>query len=396
LSLFKDRAFRAAALAHAVVDLLNGQKSLLLAVFSVPLGLSNALIGLVSALYTFSGSLLQPVFGLLADRYGGRWVAVVGLVWMTGAFVLAVSIPGYGALVLLVLAALGSAAFHPAGTMEATLIGRRQPIAQETTSASVFFLFGTLGFTIGPAIGGPIIDHWGTQGLVVLLIPVVPIALNAATFLPEHQIQQFHEERGEKIERGPFRFRTIFIPFFGLTALRSWTQSNMLTFLPKYFSDLGFPPREFGPIMALFMGGSAVGGVAAGWLADRYGKQRVLLWSLLLAALPLAMYPLVGSSRWVYLVSIFAGAFTGAPHSILVVLAQRMIPGRMGTVSGFVLGFTFASGAIGALISGLQADMVGFNAVFYTSALLSVIAALMALFFREKIAERQAAQSHMG
>jgi FSR family fosmidomycin resistance protein-like MFS transporter len=378
-----------------MVDLLNGQKSLLLAVLSVPLGLSNALIGLVSALYTFSGSLLQPVFGLLADRYGGRWVAVIGVVWMAGAFVLAVSIPGHGALVLLVLAALGSAAFHPAGTMEATLIGRQQQSLQETTSASLFFLFGQLGYTIGPAIGGPIIDRWGASALALLLIPVVPITLNAAYFLPTLAVSQSRDFEGGYIESGPWRFRAVFVPFIGLMALRSWTQSNMMTFLPKYFSDLGFPPREFGPIMALFMGGSAVGGVAAGWLADRYGKRRILLWSLLLAALPLALYPLVGSSRWVYLVSFFAGALTGAPHSIVVVLAQRMIPGRMGTVSGFVLGFTFASGAIGVLISGLQADMAGFNAVFYTSALLTIAAAIMALSVREEGEEKTAAPSHL-
>jgi FSR family fosmidomycin resistance protein-like MFS transporter len=383
LSLFKDRAFRATALAHALVDLLNGQKSLLLAVLSVPLGLSNTLIGLISALYTLSGSLLQPIFGLVADSYGGRWVSVIGVIWMGGTFALAVSIPGHGALVLLVLTALGSAAFHPAGTMEATLIGQQQPYLQETTSASLFSLFGQLGFTIGPALGGPILDRWGTSGLLVLLIPVVPVALNVVYNFPIHQIHQSMEDSGEGIEEGSWKVPAIIVPFIGLTALRSWTQSNMLTFLPKYFSDLGVPPREYGPILALFMAGSGVGGVAAGWLADRYGKRRVLLWSLLLAAFPLAMYPLVGSSRWVYFVSILAGALTGAPHSIVVVLAQRMIPGRMGTVSGVVLGFMFASGALGSLISGLQADVAGFNAVFFTSALLTIIAAFMALFLRD-------------
>ena len=57
MSLLRDRSFLTASLAHFSVDLLNAQRPVLLAVLSVPLGLTNALIGLVTMLYTFAGSL---------------------------------------------------------------------------------------------------------------------------------------------------------------------------------------------------------------------------------------------------------------------------------------------------------------------------------------------------
>ncbi|NIM07001.1 MAG: MFS transporter, partial [Armatimonadetes bacterium] len=64
-----------------------------------------------------------------------------------------------------------------------------------------------------------------------------------------------------------------------LAAFRSWTQANMVTFLPKYYSDLGFRPSFFGFIAALFMGGAALGNLMGGWLADRHGRRRVTVWS---------------------------------------------------------------------------------------------------------------------
>ena len=152
MSILKDRPFFAAAVAHFAVDALNSQRPLVLAVLSVPLGLSNTAIGLVSTIYTFSGSLSQPIFGWLADRIGPRWVATLGVLWMAGAFGLAVNLPGYAPLILLILASLGSGAFHPAGTMEATIRGRYHLSGRETTASSIFFFFGALGYSFGPVV----------------------------------------------------------------------------------------------------------------------------------------------------------------------------------------------------------------------------------------------------
>ena len=57
MSLLRDRAFRAAASAHWAVDLMNSQYPLLLAALSGPLGLSYTIVGILSAIYSLSGSL---------------------------------------------------------------------------------------------------------------------------------------------------------------------------------------------------------------------------------------------------------------------------------------------------------------------------------------------------
>lgn len=378
MSLIRDRSFLANAAAHAVVDLINAQRPMLLAVLSVPLGLTNAMVGLIGTAYTFSGSISQPLFGLLADKIGSRWVVRAGVLWLASMFGLALVVPGYAALVILIMAALGSGAFHPAGTMEATLLGREQPINREATAASLFFLFGQSGFAIGPAIGGALLDHWGPAGLLLLLLVAVPTGFYAGTIRRRPVVPIPDAEKHATLDAQAPTVRRSLLAFVLLTTFRSWVQMNMITFIPKFFSDLGYRPTLYGAIATAYGIGVALGGVAGGTLADRYGKRRVIIASMVLASAMLALFPAAARTPLVFLVAPLAGAFAGAPHGIIVVLGQRMLPDRVGAASGLVLGFTFASGAVGTLISGLQADLVGFDAVFLTTAGIAALGALMA------------------
>jgi FSR family fosmidomycin resistance protein-like MFS transporter len=380
MSLLRDRTFTATGLAHFSVDILNSQVGILLAFLSGPLALSNALIGLISTLFSLSGSLTQPVFGWFSDRGIAKPYAVGGVLWMAGNFALAFILPGRIALVFLIIGALGSAAFHPTGAAEATRRGQSHLSQMETTAASIFFFFGQGGLFIGPLVGGPLLDLWGKNGLFLLLLVVLPAALILQrTWQPELiKRKAIDQERS---------FRTLLnravTPGIGafilLIFLRSWTQMSVTAFLPKHLSDLGFRPSIFGPIAALFMGGAAIGGVLGGWLADRYGNRIIAFWSLVFAFGPLfglasAQEPSVFAS-----ITFLAGMFVGAPHSIIIVLAQRMLPGRMGAASGLVLGFSFASGAIGNLFSGLIADWWDLPQLFMILAVMTCIAAVLAL-----------------
>ena len=68
---------------------------------------------------------------------------------------------------------------------------------------------------------------------------------------------------------------------------------------------------------------------------------------------------------------------TGSTHSIIIVLAQQIIPSGMAFASGLILGFMFASGALGALLSGYFADLWGFPTMFAFTAVIALIAALL-------------------
>lgn len=362
------------------MDLLNGITTVYLAYLSSTLGLSNTVVGAVASGYILLASLLQPLFGYFADRFGPRWVVASGVFWISGFYSLAILIPGTPKLVFLLLAGIGSGAFHPAGTMQATMVGRARFIGRETTSTSYFFLLGQGGLFLGPVLGGITLDWLGSYGLLILAILILPAGLNALFQLrgnPGHLHPQTVEDS---------QSQTVFKIGVGLiiilavmAAMRSAVQQNMVTFVPKYLSDLGLTPNVYGAITALFMGGSAFGNVIGGNLADRFGKRRVAVLTLLMAVVPLSFLPSVTWLPWLYLLIPISGLFLGASHSIIVVFAQRIIPGGMGLASGLILGFMFSSGALGTLLSGYLADVWGIPFVFGLSAVFALIAGGLAL-----------------
>jgi FSR family fosmidomycin resistance protein-like MFS transporter len=413
MSLLFDSLFSSVALGHLIVDILNGQRAVLITYLSGPLGLSNAALGLFSTIYVVAGSLTQPVFGYFADRLGPRWTAAGGILWMAIFFSLALITPGQAALWLLILASFGSSAFHPAGVMQATLRGRTHFSGRETTSAAYFFVFGQAGLFFGPFIGGPILDRFGPMGLLIFPFLALPVGINAAQQLRKTisavqfnvtalssgvaalQVPGGASLRVEPISKPSFdpgrsqlhkMTKTkllLLVAFALLAAFQAWSQQNMITFVPKYLSDLGQSAGTYGVIAALFMGGSAVGNAVGGSLADRYGKRRVASIALVSASVPLYLVATVGLSPWLYLLVPLGGALTGATHSIIVVLAQRMIPSGMATASGLILGFMFSSGAVGTFLSGLLADAWGLIPVFHLTAGIALAAGFLAMLLRE-------------
>ena len=386
MNLLFDALFASVAFGHLVVDTLNGQRAILLTYLSAPLGLNNTALGTATTIYILSAALAQPLFGWVTDRIGPRWVVAGGIIWMASFFSLALLIPGPASLLLFIIASVGSGAFHPAGTMQAAMLGRTHFSGRETTAASYFFVFGQLGFFFGPILAGPVLDHFGTPGLLVTTIPA--LTLGFITFRTLAKTQPVPQRiKKEALSSSPhFTIRgniLLLFAFILYASFQSWAIQNMTTFIPKFLSDLGKSASFYGVITGLGMGCSAVGNVIGGHLADRFGKRRVAFLAMLLGSIPILLIPLSGSSYLLYFLIPLAGFFTGGVGSIVVVQAQRFIPGGMGLASGLILGLLFSSGALGTWFSGWLADQWGFGLVFYLTGILALFSAFFALAVRD-------------
>lgn len=389
MTLLLDPLFSSVAFGHLIVDVLNGMRPVLLTYWAVQLGLSNASLALVSTVYVWVASLSQPLFGWLTDRLGStRWTAAGGVLWLGVFFALALFLPPQVGIACLLLASLGSGAFHPAGASQASTRGRQGLAQRETTAAAWFFMFGQTGYFFGPILGGPLLDRFGAAGLLLPALAALPLGLNTAGQLRKESRPLSVAPQTEKSGRLPMR-RSFWLALASVAALQAWAQQNMITFLPKYLHDLGQPAAVYGLIAGLFMGGSALGNVLGGNLADRFGKQRVAAAMLAGAAPVFLLFSLLGWSRWVYVLVPLAGLLTGAVHSIIVVLAQRTLPAGSGLASGLILGFMFSSGALGTLLSGPLADAQGFPPVFQMTAGLTLAASLLTSQLRERLPQPQ-------
>ena len=378
MPLLFDSLFSSIAFSHLIVDVFNSSRPVLLTY----LGLTETQIALISTIYIWASALTQPLFGWISDRAGPRWLAAGGVLWMTIFFSGAVFIPGTGGLLCLIIAALGSSSFHPVGTAQATLQGRSHLAGRETTAASLFFTAGQLGHFIGPILTGLILARLGLPALVILPIISIPIGVALA-----YQLRANHPHPRPEQSDGKVRLQAGigFIILLAIVAtLQTWSQTNMINFVPKYIKDLGMGATTYGNMAGLFMGGSALGNVIGGYFGDMYTKRKVAALALLFAAFPIYIMSQIGWSPWLYLLIPLAGALTGAVHSIMVVLAQRIISGGMALASGLILGFIFSSGALGLLLTGPLAENYGFPMVLVMTTGMVLLAAPLAWMLKEK------------
>lgn len=377
MPIFYDRIFSFISLSHFMVDTFNASRPVLLTY----LGLSESQIALFSTIYIWASALTQPIFGWISDRTGPRWLAAGGVLWMTVFYSLALALPGNLGLGSLIIAALGSSAFHPVGAVQAALRGREFLKGRETTSTSLFFTAGQLGHFVGPIITGLLLAYLKVPGMYILPLVSIPIGLSLMYQLKDnHPHPQPVKTVISRRNRAGLAFILLLMV---VAALQSWAQANMVNLIPKYIKDLGQSATIYGSMAGLFMGGSALGNMIGGHFADRFPKRFVAALALLFSAVPIFMISRIGWSGWLYVLVPLAGAGTGAVHSIMVVLAQRIIPGGMALASGLILGFIFSSGALGLLYTGHLAELYGFPYVLVLTTGMVLVASPLALLLKE-------------
>jgi FSR family fosmidomycin resistance protein-like MFS transporter len=379
MPLLFDSLFSSVAFSHLMVDVFNSSRPVLLTY----LGFTETQIGLITAIYIWASALTQPFFGWISDRVGPRWLAAGGVLWMAIFYSGAVFVPGAGGVICLIIAALGSSSFHPVGAVQAALRGRTHMAGRETTSTSLFFTAGQMGHFVGPILTGLILARLGLPALIILPVVSIPIGLALAYQL---RANHPHPKPVEGDNRVRLQASIGFVAILAVVAtLQSWSQSNIINLMPKYLKDLGLSAATYGNMAGLFMGGSALGNVIGGYFGDQYTKRKVAATALLFAAFPIYIMSQIGWSPWLYLLVPLAGACTGAVHSIMVVLAQRMISGGMALASGLILGFIFSSGALGLLlITGPMAENYGFRTVLVMTTGLVLLGAPIAWMLKEK------------
>lgn len=381
-----NKRLYAASFGHFAIDILNASIAIILTSVAVDFDLSVSQIGLAAMFYTFAASLTQPLFGIWVDKLNGRWITGLGILWTMTFYAAAPFMPTYPALVTcLVIAALGSGAFHPAGLTNATMAGGKYP----TTATSIFFVLGQIGLAFGPIISGFLIQNYGLTALPLIVLAMVPALVYALVALREPYAEHPHPpavpvpavstpapvlDPGRTAQRGLY----IALAFVMLITLRSTTQQGFTTLLPRYFADQGYTPAMYGAMLSILGLAGALGTFVGGWLGDRYNRRMVIFFSMTLGAVFSLL--MLHTNGWTYAaVALAAGIMMNIPHSVLIIMGQRFLPKRKGMMGGAVLGLMFASGAAMAGLASWVADWVGLPTVLTVIALMPLGAGLCAL-----------------
>src|SRR5205823_1194023 len=248
------------------------------------LALSFTATGVIVLVANTTSSLIQPLFGYLADQTARRWLLPVSVALSAIGLGLIGLAPSYAAvLALVMIAGFGVAAYHPEGYRTATAVAGDK----KTTGVSVFSTGGNIGIAVGPPLITALITAFGLVGSLGLLIPGLFAAGLLAAVLP--MLSAPAPARTQAGVHGRPTMVGAMSVLILVIALRSWTQLGFTTYVPFYYIDvLHGDPTMVGTLLAVFLGSGVVGTLVAGPIADRIGPRRFMIGVLPLAT-PIAV-----------------------------------------------------------------------------------------------------------
>jgi FSR family fosmidomycin resistance protein-like MFS transporter len=366
------RAMAALSSGHLATDFANGALPALLPFFVDKFDLSYTLAAAAMLASAVSSSIVQPLFGLWSDRRGAIWLLPAGVALAGIGIALAAVAPSYWlVLVLVVVSGLGVAAFHPEGSKFAAFVGGRR----RASAMSLFSIGGNLGFALGPTIATPLVLAFGLEGGLLLAVPCVVVALvllRAAPFLGS-----FASERARRLESdGPDRVGALLL-LLGVIAFRSISWFGLITFVPLWEVSLGHSKAHGNHLLSLMLLAGGLGTLAAGPLADRFGRRPVLLVNTAVTAPLILVFVAVGGA-------VGAIALAGVGISVIstfgvtMVMAQEYLPSRIGMASGLSIGLSIGLGGVGAVALGAVADSIDLRAAMYVAAGAAAVAVVLA------------------
>ncbi|MFE0106673.1 MFS transporter [Streptomyces sp. NPDC059009] len=342
------------ALSHACVDVYQGAVAALVPFFVAERAYSYAAASGIVLAASLLSSVVQPLFGALTDKWALPWLLPVS----TLAGGVGVALAGVGdsyavTLAVVAVSGIGVAAYHPESARVARAASRGSH-----TAMGWFSLGGNLGFAAAPLLVAAVV---GVGGLGASPLLVVPAVAGAALCLAA--LRSAAPRAGAATASGPRAVRPAvrddwpsFLRLTGAIMCRSIVFVGLGAFISLYVRQRtgGGQVAGTAALFVLYIGG-AVGTVAGGRLAARYGRVSVVRWSYALSVLSVAGVVLVpGPALFAAVALTSAGLYV--PFSLHVTLGQDYLPGRVGTASGVTLGLAVSVGGLASPAIGALAD----------------------------------------
>ena len=342
-------------LSHVVDDLYQGAVPALLPFLVLERGYSYAAATGITLAATVLSSVVQPAFGVLADRRPLPWLPAVGLL-VAGV---GIGLAGLGdaywwTWAAVALSGLGVAAYHPAAARAA-----RAAAGASAQGMSWFAVGGNAGLALGPVVVTPVLLAYGVAGTPLLAVPAlctaaVLLALGRRARARPRPPTAAGGARQRDDDWRSFGWLT------GLVVIRSVLYFGVSSLVALYVIDrFGVPASAGSATLATFLAVGALGTLAGGWLADRWGRVPAIRLGYAVAVPGLVLLAAAPSWPAALGAAVLLGVGLYLPFSVQTTLGQELLPNRVGTASGVTLGLAVSAGGAVTPLFGVLADAHG-------------------------------------
>jgi len=355
----------AVSFCHGINDIMQSLLPAIYPLLKENYGLDFWQIGLLTFTFQVTASLLQPIIGMITDKRPMPYSLPYGMASsLIGLVVLAYA--GHYALLLVgaSLIGIGSAIFHP----ESSRIARFASGGRFGLAQSLFQVGGNFGQSMGPLLAAFIVVPFGQTSIswfaVGSLIGII-VLWQVGGWYSRMRAAQGNRKAISFVS--PFARRKVMGALAVLTLL-VLTKNAYIASLSSYYTfysihKFGVSVQMSQVMLFLFLGASALGILLGGPFGDRYG-QKAMIWFSIVGVLPFTLALPYANFEWTMVLTVLIGLILSSAFSNIVVFAQELVPGRVGTIAGIFFGFAFGMGGIAAAVLGVVADMKGIDFVF--------------------------------
>ncbi len=360
---------------HLLNDSLQAVIPAMFPILEKDLGLSFTQLGLIAFALNMVASVLQPVIGFASDKKPMPYALPLGMVFSFIGIAGLAFAPEYWLILLSVIfLGFGSAVFHPEGSRVSYMAaGSRRGLSQ-----SIYQVGGNSGQALAPLISAFILVPLGQRGAALFLF-VAALGIFVLSKISAWYKAQLERDKLEKVKKAVLsslppltkkQVGTALTLLLLIIFARTFYITTITSFYIFHLMDnYGVTIQQGQMFIFLFLGIGAFGTFFGGPLADRIGRKRVIVLSLIVP-IPLALVLPYVALPIVAVILAVLGFFLMLSFSVMVVYAQELVPSRIGTMSGLTVGLAFGMGAIGAVAIGVLMDSIG---VYETMIIISVL-----------------------
>ena len=362
---------------HLLNDMMQSLLPAIYPMLKTSFGLDFVQVGMITLTYQLTASLLQPLVGLYTDRHPKPYSLATGMSFTLSGLVLLAFAPSFRVLLLAAaMVGMGSSVFHPESSRVARMAsGGRHGFAQ-----SLFQVGGNAGSATGPLLAAFIVLPNGQRSIAWFAIGALAamvILARVGRWYKAHLVSQ--AKHAQAVVRSGLSAGRVRLSLFILMLLvfsKNIYMASLTSFYTFYLiQKFGVTVRSAQLHLFIFLGAAAAGTFIGGPVGDRIGRKYVI-WVSILGVLPFTLLLPYANLFWTEILTAIIGLILASAFSAIVVFAQELVPGRIGTVAGVFFGFAFGAGGIGAAMLGQLADTTSIEFVYKVASFLPAIGLL--------------------
>jgi FSR family fosmidomycin resistance protein-like MFS transporter len=370
----------AISVSHLLNDTIQSVIPAIYPVLKSSFHLSFTQIGLITLTFQLTASLLQPFVGLYTDHHPKPYSLAIGM-GFTLLGLLLLSMAGDFPMILCsaALVGMGSSIFHP----EASRLARMASGGRLGFAQSIFQVGGNAGTSLGPLLAALIIVPRGQHSIswfsLVALLAIVVLS-NVGHWYKRNLFRiKTSAHRKARAGQPVLSRRRVGLSLAVLIALmfsKFFYLSSMTNYYTFYLiGKFHISVQGAQMLLFLFLFSVAAGTIIGGHLGDLFGRKYVI-WVSILGVAPFTLLLPYTNLFWTGVLTIFIGLILASAFSAILVYAQELVPGKVGTISGLFFGFAFGMAGVGSAVLGKLADQTSINFVFNVCSFLPLIGLL--------------------